>query len=303
MEDLKKAILLHSHYGLKIYAFILRNYFPGEIVIQHYGPKPILTRNPFQNNRNSLYLEKSEHQYLFFDTEDSGFSGNVFDFASLFFKQKGKKLLIEIINNLNLKGILIDRYGDDFLKDLEDHHAIPSFSFFKKPISNIYPSESKSLLDVYSIIKSPDLAKETKLFRSINDKSNARKYKATNFDYVTFSGIFSNRRDRSLISHSGLLTIDFDNIINTQELSENLLHDQYFETELHFTSPSGNGLKWIIPIDTKEVSHQEYFKAVANYIQQTYKTQVDQSGKDVSRACFLCHDENAFINPKYLEDV
>lgn len=240
---------------------------------------------------------------MFFDTEDTGFSGDVFDFASLFFKLKGKQLLLEIISKLNLNGALIHRYGDDFLKDLEDHQSIPSFSYFKKPVSNIYPSESKSLWDVYSMIKSTDLAKETKFLRSINDKSESRKFKAANFDYVTFSGIFSNRRDQSLITHSGLLTIDFDNISNDQELKSNLLQDQFFDTELLFTSPSGNGLKWIIPIDTKEVSHKEYFRAVANYIHQTYKTEVDQSGKDVSRACFLCHDQHAFINPKYSEDV
>lgn len=59
------------------------------------------------------------------------------------------------------------------------------------------------------------------------------------------------------------------------------------------------GLKWIIPIDLSEVNHQEYFKAVANYIHSNYGLEVDQSGKDISRACFLPHDPNVYLNPKY----
>jgi len=56
----------------------------------------------------------------------------------------------------------------------------------------------------------------------------------------------------------------------------------------------------VIPIDLTKAGHHDYFKAVANYIQQTYQLEVDQSGKDISRACFLPQDPNIFINPKYL---
>ena len=63
---------------------------------------------------------------------------------------------------------------------------------------------------------------------------------------------------------------------------------------------SGDGLKWIININTAEVSHEEYFNAVANYLRQTYGLEADKSGKDVSRACFLPYDPEAYINPKNL---
>lgn len=68
---------------------------------------------------------------------------------------------------------------------------------------------------------------------------------------------------------------------------------------LFITSPSGKGLKWIIRIDISEISHAEYFKAVANYLSFTYNIKVDQSGKDVSRACFLSYDPTAFINKRH----
>ena len=79
-----------------------------------------------------------------------------------------------------------------------------------------------------------------------------------------------------------------------------LLEDKCFTTELLFRSPSGDGLKWIIRINTAEVSHAEYFNAVANYLRLTYGLEADKSGKDVSRACFLPYDPEAYINPKNL---
>ncbi len=40
-------------------------------------------------------------------------------------------------------------------------------------------------------------------------------------------------------------------------------------------------------------------KHVANYIAKTYGVAVDKSGRDLSRACFLPHDPNAYLNPAY----
>ena len=71
-----------------------------------------------------------------------------------------------------------------------------------------------------------------------------------------------------------------------------------------FLSPSGDGIKWIIQIsppvgDLGGFSHSNYFAAVANYILQTYGVEVDKSGRDISRACFLPYDPIAYINPLY----
>jgi hypothetical protein len=98
------------------------------------------------------------------------------------------------------------------------------------------------------------------------------------------------------------MCIDFDHVQNIDTLRQALLADEYFDTQLLFVSPSGDGLKWIINIDTQKAPHGEYFASVANYILQTYSVEVDKSGKDISRACFLPHDPNAFINPLILEN-
>ncbi|WP_371689330.1 BT4734/BF3469 family protein [Macellibacteroides fermentans] len=168
------------------------------------------------------------------------------------------------------------------------------------------PHKSISLLDAYNYIVGDYAKQRTEKLRGIKDQKQARQFKASTFDYCTFSGMFQTRNDKALISHSGLLCIDFDHLQSVDLLRNQLLQDEYFETQLLFVSPSGDGIKWIISIsppvgDLGGFSHSNYFAAVANYILQTYGVEVDKSGRDISRACFLPHDQQAFINPIYLK--
>jgi hypothetical protein len=177
--------------------------------------------------------------------------------------------------------------------------SLQKFSFFKAPIKNTTPLDNVTLFEMYTFIRDVTFAHKTEELRAITDKKEAKQYKVNNFDYVTFSGTFSNREDKSLIKHSGLITIDLDELSNLEEVKLQLLNDEYFETELLFTSPSGDGLKWIVSIDLMKATHLEYFNGISNYLLTTYKLKVDASGKDVSRACFVPHDRNCYINPKY----
>jgi len=90
-----------------------------------------------------------------------------------------------------------------------------------------------------------------------------------------------------------LLGLDFDHLNNVQTLFDRLLKDDYFETQLLFRSPSGDGLKWVISVDADPSEHSNFFSAVANYVYKTYSVTVDKSGRDISRACFLPHDPDA----------
>ena len=175
------------------------------------------------------------------------------------------------------------------------------FSFFKAPISNTKPHKTVTLLQIYNAVKGHYFKERTQKLRAISDVTQARQFKSSNFDYCTFSGTFTTRSDKALIKHSGLLCVDFDHRPNVDKLRNQLLQDEYFDTQLLFVSPSGDGLKWIISVDTTERTHGDFFAAVANYILQTYGIVVDKSGRDISRACFLPHDPQVFINPIYLK--
>lgn len=177
------------------------------------------------------------------------------------------------------------------------------FSYFKKPIKNITPCKNVTLLEIYNIIKSDVFENVTNELRKIEDEKKGIIFKSNNFDYVTFSGLFSLRNNNCIVNHSGLIAIDFDNLSNVDEVKQLLLQDEYFETELLFVSPSGNGLKWIIEIDLTKGSHLQYFQGISNYLLEKYKLHADKTCKDVSRACFIPQDKNCYINPKHIQNV
>lgn len=312
----KEAVLSKTHYGIGIYAHILRTYYPNEIVLTLKGRDCGLCRNPFNADQptlhiwivktdpnNALSAEYARHE----DTANAIPAGDVFTFAELHYKQSGSKLLQTLNEEMCLHiGENRNYYGNhteteykqqDYYGNTQENFGKPQFSFFKAPISNTKPHQCVSLLDVYRYIVGDSAKQKTATLRAFTDSRQAKAYKANNFDYCTFSGTFTQRNDKALTQHSGLLCLDFDHLKDLETLFQRLLEDEYFDTQLLFRSPSGDGLKWVIPIDTAECSHANYFRAVANYIQHTYNVEVDKSGKDLSRACFLPHDPNAFINP------
>jgi hypothetical protein len=304
----EKDILDKTHYGLNIYSHILRVYYPDEIVLSLSGKECSPSKNPFNDNKLTLKLINVDWMFLYSDLELPYFKGNPFDFAALHYKLSGSELLEKLNGEMNLRiGEQHHFYSNrSFPKQTKTEEVkpfvhVPKFSYFKAPVSNIYPKNTLSLFEVYKLIKSTQNTSITEQLRAIQGKDDARKFKAARFDYATFSGTFSKRNDKALLNHSGLLTIDFDHISDLQQLKNQLLNDEYFETELLFVSPSGDGLKWIIPIDITESTHQNFFNAIANYVKEVYQLEVDKSGKDVSRACFIPFDPEVFINPKYLQ--
>ncbi|HKM94484.1 MAG TPA: BT4734/BF3469 family protein [Prolixibacteraceae bacterium] len=303
----EKDLLQKTHYGLNIYAHILHKYYPEELVISLSGKECAPTKNPFNGDKVTLKLNNIDWVFMYSDSELPDFHGNPFSFAERHYKLSGNELLEKLNNELNLhigeKRNFYDKNesaDENRIKDAKPKIFVPKFSLFRRPITNVLPVKEITLIETYLGIKSKAYKDQTDYLRGLKDKEQMRKVKATQFDYVTFSGTFSKRNDNALLNHSGLLTIDFDHVSNLQHLKNRLLNDEYFETELLFVSPSGDGLKWIIPIDLSEATHLNYFLAVANYIKVAYQLDVDSSGKDVSRACFLPHDPEVYINPKYL---
>ena len=134
------------------------------------------------------------------------------------------------------------------------------------------PYKAITLHDAYRYIRGAYAHNQTAHLRTLTDAKAVRSCKATWFDYCTFSGTFSRRSDSALLHHSGLLCVDFDHVDDCEVLFEALLTDGYFETQLLFRSPSGDGLKWIIPIDLTHTTHADYFGAVAHYIHRTYRS-------------------------------
>lgn len=172
-------------------------------------------------------------------------------------------------------------------------------SFFNPPITNKVPLRTVTLDEVARAVRSTWLEPQTRALRAFADKAEAREYKGRSLPYVTLSGVFSYCNDASLIKHSGLLCVDLDGVEDVVGLKQQLTADGHFFTPLAFRSPSGNGVKWVIVIDLATADHKTWFHAVRNYLLANYALtgkQVDSQCQNVSRACFLCYDPQAYVN-------
>ena len=305
--DLQNA----THYGLGIYAHILRKYYPNETVLHLVGRDCGFCRNPFANGEPNLHIwiEKSnpddstsEECAQHHDTSGTIPDGDAFTFAEQHYHLTGDALLEKIAEELNIHTNDNPHKFEitNVDKSVNEGSSLPQFSFFRAPITTTKPYKTISLFEAYLYIIGKPAQKHTAELRAMTDMEQRKRYKNNHFDYCCFSGTFNKRKAEALIQHSGLMCIDFDHIPYPEDLRQRLLFDEYFDTQLIFRSPSGDGLKWVIPVDLSEYSHSEYFEAVSVHILQTYGFQIDKSGSDVCRACFLPYDPNAYINPEYL---
>src|SRR5690606_32820172 len=146
MEISKEAIIDKTHYGLKIYAYILKQYYP-ESVLSLKGRDCGITRNPFNGGKTTLQINIIDNVARHYDTQLKDFAGDVFDFAYYHFKVLDEQVLLNKINEvLHLR---IDEKKDFYgRKERQPTVALskiakqapPVFSYFNKSVCNIIPS-------------------------------------------------------------------------------------------------------------------------------------------------------------------
>jgi hypothetical protein len=184
--------------------------------------------------------------------------------------------------------------------DREPKIPQPRFSFFNPPISNTLPAKTITLAECARLIQLPYPYQDNTIkLRSLDMPDERKRFKTQSLAYVCFSGIFSRRADSGLKNPSGLIVIDLDHLPDPEALKHNLKIDDTLNPVMIFISPSGDGLKVIIAIDLQNGTHSEYFDAISNYLHLQYSLIADPSGRDISRACFLCHDSKLFLHPEY----
>ena len=182
------------------------------------------------------------------------------------------------------------------------------FSYFKGPIRNIFPRTAITVADLYKVITTPPkyLRERTNAVRAeyeAHGKSNRYRELKTQLDYFTAGGTFTQRQDAALVVPSGLLILDFDEMQGgVSEARTALLADPTLAPAmaLMFVSPSGDGLKVVVATDPKSDRGKNY-KALTRYLTDNYGwgPTLDSKTADVSRACFLSHDPDAWVAPVY----
>jgi len=132
-----------------------------------------------------------------------------------------------------------------------------------------------------------------KIIRSCKDKGERNEYKKL-LPAICFSGQFNKRSDSSLILHSGIICLDFDNYEKKKDMlqdKEMLCKDKYVYSV--FISPSGNGLKVLVKIPQDPDNHVNYFNALSKHFDSQH---FDKTCKNLSRVCYESYDPLIYIN-------
>lgn len=169
--------------------------------------------------------------------------------------------------------------------------------FYHAPAQTTVSNQTLTLEQLHALIHGDRYKAVTQELRSITDEKLRKEYKRTHFDFVTPSCTATQRNANAITKHSQMMAIDIDDYTGDLDLLKvDLIRDPQLPTLMAFTSPSGKGLKWVVLIDTTQATHRDWFIAIEEYIRDTYHVEIDKHCKDIGRACFLPHDEYAYIN-------
>lgn len=115
----------------------------------------------------------------------------------------------------------------------------------------------------------------------------------------TPSGKFvGGRKMEFLAEYSNTIILDIDKLSKEDLTKANHLANQSEFTYASFISPSGNGLKILVKINTPKIEHNETFLLVQSHYEKLLNQSIDKSGKDITRLCFYSSDENLYFNPE-----
>jgi hypothetical protein len=163
----------------------------------------------------------------------------------------------------------------------------------------IYDKDCSNVVTIKSVLSAIRNGRWKQQVLDIRSETNPTRKKVLkeSLTAVTFCGVFEDRFDNACLVYNNLMIVDIDKITEKRlqslkmQLRENIYVLAFFE------SPNG-GLKILMPIDSSLERHNtDAFYFVEEMFLNMYNIQIDKSGKNVSRLCFVSWDENLFYNP------
>ena len=163
---------------------------------------------------------------------------------------------------------------------------------FYKGVKNGTPVKKITVDEFISGVKHGEWKKEAEFISSIADKNERNDVKRNQASCVTISGLFTYRKQDSIIKHSGFICIDFDDF--DFEKYNDIKADCY--TYASFRSVSGRGIAVIVRVDPEK--HSESFDFLQRYYFDTYGCVIDPAPRNPASARFISYDTDTFTNPK-----
>jgi hypothetical protein len=116
---------------------------------------------------------------------------------------------------------------------------------------------------------------------------------------ITPCALFNGRRIMpNMVQYNHIIILDFDKLTEDELKRLKTLICLCDYTLACFVSPSGNGLKVFVSVSTGAEDHKRAFLAVQQFYQALTGVEIDPSGKDINRLCFVSFDPKLYYNPK-----
>lgn len=124
---------------------------------------------------------------------------------------------------------------------------------------------------------------------------------------VTFCGCFDHqRKTETLKNYNYVLVLDIDKLdVDMLDTTAAILEEDPYVFS-YWRSPSGKGFKGLVALEysflvkknTIAATHKKAFQKIAQYFYDQYALELDESGCDITRLCFLSSDPDLVIKQK-----
>jgi hypothetical protein len=165
--------------------------------------------------------------------------------------------------------------------------ACTIFKNFATPVENV------SLIILSNWIASDKYKAQVEEIRAliVQGKSEKAQAKKQQLPAFTPSATFKEKRLLpNMEQYSGFVHLDFDKLTLEQLNAAFQIIAAIPYTFICFISPSGNGLKVFIEVNTGAEHHDTAYHQVKEYYENATGLKADVKCKDITRLCFVSHD-------------
>ena len=160
-------------------------------------------------------------------------------------------------------------------------------------------TEQKDILKILSDIKTGVYQNAiTYLRKSLadNKKEAAEKAKKSLPAFTPSATFNGGRKMEFLTNYNALMVLDIDKLEKEklQQCKTKIRMDDFVFAS--FVSPSGNGLKIFVKVSSDKEQHKETFLELQRYFEELLQVEIDKSGKDITRLCFMSFDPELYLN-------
>lgn len=171
--------------------------------------------------------------------------------------------------------------------------SVTLFKHFSTPVEDV------SLIVLSTWMVSDKYKKQVEEIRSLfaqGKKEEAQALKQL-LPAFTPSATFKEKRLLpNMEQYSGFIHLDFDKLQPQQLKTAFETVSELPFTFLCFRSPSGNGLKVFVEVNTGTEHHEIAYRQVKEYYEKATGLKADEKCKDITRLCFVSHDPDLYKN-------